>query len=305
MRAAILGATSHIAKNLIFHFCLKNEYELFLFARNEKAVIDFLQTINKEKRIEVLNFNKFPYFEYDVVINCVGIGDPQRLKKVGGELFFITEYYDNLVLNYLTSHEQTIYINFSSGAVYGTAFEYNVTEESIASIAVNKIGNADYYRIAKLNSEAKHRSLTNLHIIDLRVFSFFSRFINLEANFLICDMIRCLKERRIFYTNNIDIVRDYVAPSDLFSLVELCIDRNKKNLVLDVYSAKPIRKSELINMFSNKFGLEVQYDQTAIISATGLKQTYYSSNESSKNILKYSPKLTSYDSIYEELKALI
>lgn len=305
MRIAILGATSHIAKNLIYFFSKDPQYELFLFARNVSVVQEFLRTIGGVSSSIIFEFDGFFTGNYDVVINCVGIADPHKQKTAGIELFRLTEYYDNLILDYLVNQERTIYINFSSGAVYGTTFDSAVTEESVATIAVNNIVPADYYRIAKLNSEAKHRAMMDRKIIDLRVFSFFSRFINLESGFLLCEMTRCAKEHRIFCTNAVDIVRDYVAPSDLFTLVELCLKNGKENLALDVYSAKMVQKSELIELFAREFGLKTQIDEMSRISATGTKRAYFSSNKNSGEILGYIPKITAIASIKDEVSSLV
>jgi nucleoside-diphosphate-sugar epimerase len=305
MRIAILGATSQIAKNLISFFLLEPRHKLFLFARNETAVREFLQTLGAQNAPQILPFSVFSSGEYDAVINCVGIADPRKQKAAGVELFRLTEHYDDLVLDYLVNHEQTVYVNFSSGAVYGTAFDSGVTEESVATIAVNNVVPTDYYRIAKLNSEAKHRTMAERRIIDLRVFSFFSRFINLESGFLLCEMTRCAKEHRVFHTNALDIVRDYVAPSDLFTLVELCIKEGKVNLALDVYSAKPVRKSELIDLFAYKFGLKTQVDETSRTSATGTKLAYYSSSKTAGRVLGYIPKITAIAVIKDEIDSIV
>ena len=75
MKIAILGSTSHIAKNLIDRFKQK---DLYLFSRSRK------------------NLDSFIDGNYDVVINCIGVGTPNKLKDLGTEIFRFTEYYDNL-----------------------------------------------------------------------------------------------------------------------------------------------------------------------------------------------------------------
>jgi len=305
MKIAILGATSHIAKNLVYYFRQESRDELFLFARNQGAVYEFLKATEGELSPSVAGFDCFPGGDYDAVINCVGIADPQKQKNAGVELFRLTECFDDLVVDYLAVHEKTVYINFSSGAVYGTAFDSGVEGNAVASIAVNGITPADYYRIAKLNAEAKHRAMADRNIIDLRVFSFFSRFIDLESGFLLTEMMRCVIERRPFHTNAIDIVRDYVAPSDLFSLVKLCVASNGINQPIDVFSAGPIRKSELITLFSCDFGLETQIDEEARVSTTGPKLAYYSANHVATSLLNYIPALTSRDAVRDEAKEII
>lgn len=305
MNIAILGATSHIAKNLIYFFCKDPQYQLLLFARNLSAVRSFVLTIGSVTTPVILGFEAFAAGDYDAVINCVGIADPGKQKNAGIELFRLTEHFDNMVLDYLANHDQTVYVNFTSGAVYGTSFASGVTEESEAVIAVNNIGPADYYRIAKLNSEAKHRAMVDRRIIDLRVFSFFSRFIDLEAGFLLCAMTRCAKEHKVFHTNAVDIMRDYVAPSDLFALVATCIRTNVGNLALDVYSVNPVRKSELIELYAHEFGLEAHNDETRQFFATGMKLSYYSSNLSASHVFGYSPVFSSIDAVRNEAMVLL
>jgi len=305
MKIAILGATSHIAKNLIYYFAKNTQYELFLFARNKDAVHVFMQTCNSTSLFRVFGFEAFFEGSYDAVINCVGVGDPAKQKNIGAEIFRLTEYFDNLVIDYLFSHRSVVYINFSSGAVYGTAFDSGITKDSLATIDVNNITSADFYRIAKLNAEAKHRAMSDLCIVDLRIFSFFSRFINLDSGFLLCEMLRCAKDHTIFHTNSVDIIRDYVAPSDLFALVELCFEKAPLNCALDVYSAKPVRKSELLKLFTEEFGLKVEIEEKGYLSPTGTKVAYFSKNYEARKVLMYVPANSSVYTVREEARYLL
>ena len=54
-------------------------------------------------------------------------------------------------------------------------------------LTVEKKNGRGEYALSKINSEIKHRKLKHLNIIDLRLFSFFSRFMNLKSKFL-CQM---------------------------------------------------------------------------------------------------------------------
>jgi len=305
MRIAILGATSHIAKNLVWFFRRDSQVQLFLFARNQGAVHEFLTATDGTNPPIVAGFDTFAAGQYDAVINCVGIADPLKQKNAGAEICRLTERFDNLVLDYLAEHEKTVYVSFSSGAVYGTAFDAPADANSLASIAVNGIMPTDYYRIAKLNAEAKHRAMTDRNIIDLRLFGFFSRFIDLHAGFLLTEMMQCVMGRRPFTTNAVDIMRDYVAPGDLFALVKSCIASNGINRPVDVFSAGPIRKSELITLFSCDFGLETKIDKEVRVSPTGPKLAYYSANHVATSLLNYIPALTSRDAVRDEAKEII
>jgi dTDP-4-dehydrorhamnose reductase len=304
MRIAILGATSHIAKNLAYYFRRESQFDLFLFARNQGAVYEFLKSTEGGIPL-VAGFDSFASGDYDAVINCVGIADPQKQKNAGVELFRLTERFDDLVLDYLAGHAKTVYVNFSSGAVYGTAFNSGVEGNAVASIGVNSIAPADYYRIAKLNAEAKHRAMADRSIIDLRAFSFFSRFVDLESGFLLAEMMRCVMARRRFHTSAVDIVRDYVGPSDLFSLVKSCVASHGINQPIDVFSAAPIRKSELIDLFSCDFGLETVTDEEPRVSPTGAKLAYYSANHVATSLLGYVPALTSRDAVRDEANEIV
>ena len=75
-KIAILGATSHIAKGLIFNFTKSKKDELFLFARFPDKVKNFLRVNNLGLNCHIYGFKYFQRGEYDVVINCVGLVSP-------------------------------------------------------------------------------------------------------------------------------------------------------------------------------------------------------------------------------------
>ena len=202
MKIAILGATSHIAKGLINGFSRSSQYELYLFARSLNKLSVFLSDIQIGKDIYKNDFNAFSSNKYDVIINCVGIGDPVKLKNNISAIFHLIETFDNMVLDYLEKHPETLYINFSSGAAYGVAFDMPVNGATCSNWHINNISEADYYGIAKFHSEAKHRALKKLNIVDLRIFSYFSRFINLESKFLLTEIISYIKEGKEFITDS-------------------------------------------------------------------------------------------------------
>jgi len=111
MKIAILGATSHIAKNLIYYFAKNPQNELFLFARKKDAVLEFMQAFKSPSFFRVLGFEALYEANYDAIINCVGVGDPAKQKNIGAEIFRLTEYFDNLAIDYLLSHKSVVYIN--------------------------------------------------------------------------------------------------------------------------------------------------------------------------------------------------
>jgi len=304
-KIAILGATGHIAKNLIYNFNKSDKYNLYLFARSAEKLDNFLKIINYDKKIEKIDLSDFAGKKYDAIINCIGIGDPKKLKDAGPEIFRLTEYYDNFILDYLKNNNDCKYINFSSGAVYGRDFSSPANELKCCEININQMCDKDNYGIVKIYSEAKHRSYENLNIVDLRIFAFFSRFIDLNARYFITELISCIKIRKEFLTNNNNIVRDYVHPKDLFNLINICINIKKINDVFDVYSLKPITKFEILNYFTENYGLKYKIEPGILgENITGIKDNYYSINKKAKKV-GYKPVYSSMDCIVEQSKAIL
>jgi hypothetical protein len=307
-KIAIIGATSHLAKNIIFEFGKNEQYQLQLYARSLENVEAFVDKISYKcaHNLKIYHLNDFGLYSFDVVINCIGIGNPAKLEENVHEVFGITEYYDNLVIDYLKNKSNTaLYINLSSGAAYGREFNNPVNEFSVANIDINHLTDLDYYGISKLYSETKHRSLYKFNIIDLRIFSFFSRFIDLKSKFLITEILRCLLEGKVFETGSNDLIRDYVSPRDFCNLVKLCIDKHYTNDVFDVYSLSPVSKVEIINWFHDEFGLKYNIIENGSLSSmTGIKSIYHSVNKKAEKI-NYFPSLTSLASIKEEATKIL
>lgn len=302
---AILGATGHIAKSLTYFLAPSKTEQLYLIARSINRLHSFLDSIDSRRLVNTRSFNEFFHEEYDVIINCVGLGDPAKVNDAGISVLRLTEHFDNMVLDYLGAHPKTMYINFSSGAVYGTDFDRPVDESTSSVVNVNHITAQDFYRIAKMNSETKHRALNNLSIIDLRIFGYFSRFIDLGSQFFLSEVISCVQQRKELLTNPSDIMRDYVHPRDLVSLIELCIAQPFLNDVLDVFSMKPVTKFEILDYFRREYGLEYRVERdTHVLASTGPKSIYYSNNRRAESI-GYSPRFTSMESIIEESKVIL
>jgi nucleoside-diphosphate-sugar epimerase len=288
---------------------MASTHQLSLFARSTEKIAAFLGSQGfKEGVIEVRALDSFgdQVTPFDAVINCVGFGTPEKVRSQGAEIFAVTEHYDTIVLDYLARHPATVYVNFSSGAVYGTDSQQPVDKDAEFRIRLDSITVADAYRVAKLNSEAKHRSLMGHTIIDLRLFSFFSRHIDMTSSYLITEMIRAIREGVEFVTNEAEIVRDYVHPADLCDLVSRCAHAQGINRPLDVYSIRPCRKSEILRAFQQRFGLKVRMVEEAVgISPTGVKSCYSSNNHDAGATLGYVPRHSSLDVLLDEAEALL
>ena len=308
-QVAILGATSHIAKGLINNFQNNRKFSLHLYTNSPNKLNNFLDTLEKSPNNErtIYNgYNDFMQGSYDTIINCVGVGTFNKLKGDYTKYFTVIEKYDNLVIDYLRNYcPGSLYISFSSGVVYGRDFSVPVEESSVNSIMVNHIVKEDYYAIVRLNAEAKHRSFTNLNIVDLRLFSYFSRFIDLNDGYFIADVISSVLNKKVLKTNNVNIVRDYVHPDELFLMVRKCINLDTINQAFDVISSKSVNKREILDYYSLEYGLKYEIiESLKHQSATGTKNVYYSINNNA-TYLGHSPKFSSMDTINHESKFII
>jgi nucleoside-diphosphate-sugar epimerase len=294
MRIAILGATSQIAKDLIHSFTKSNEHELVLFARRPEVVVDWMTSVGIPQGWTVSGYEDFTTsHHFDAVMNFVGVGNPAQAAAMGASIFDITLQYDELALAYVKQHPSCRYIFLSSGAAYGSTFDEPANENTIARIPINNLQPQDWYGVAKLHAECRHRSLAQLSIIDIRVFNYFSRTQDIEARFLITDILRAIRDKTVLKTSSDFIVRDFIHPTDFYNLVSAMLCTHPVNVVVDAYSKAPVDKPTLLAAMQENFGLKYEMVQSgAAVNATGGKPHYYSLNARAADF-GYMPKLTS------------
>ncbi len=299
IKIAILGASSHIAKGLIFAYKDDQSIEMYFYARNFQKVDQFLNSLYYSG-FNAKPINEFGEDRVDVIINCIGITDLTERNLHKENIFEVTEHFDKTCIDYIRESRKTIYINLSSGAVYGTQFNEPASKNSIANFEVNNIQSTDFYRIVKLNSEIKHRSVNFGNIIDLRIFGYFSRFIDLSKNYLLTEIIRCVKENKTFITSPVNIIRDYIHPEDLAELIKSFFEYDEINAAFDVMSLMPVSKMEILDFYKQIYGLQYKILESSTgTSATGEKLQYYSENKIDMPF-KFTPKYTSIESIRNE-----
>ena len=306
MRIAILGATSQIAQDLILSFSKYKDYDFSIFGRNVALLQKWINSENLSDKYQVQEYSEFGnHQKYDVIINFVGIGDPIKAQIMGSDIFKVTEQYDDMALEYLKQHKKTKYIFLSSGAVYGGNYQEPVNKDTVATIDINNLKSTDWYTLAKLYAEAKHRSLSDLSIVDVRVFNYFSHTQDMDARFLITDIVRAIINQEVFKTSSGNIIRDFITPPDFYSLIQEIIDFKSINTALDCYTKSPVSKFDLLNELKNEFGFEYEAkDGINIINASGAKLNYYSTNYSA-NRIGYTAKYSSLDGIFNEIKQIL
>jgi nucleoside-diphosphate-sugar epimerase len=307
MRIAIFGASSQIAKDLILSFANRGPFELILYVRNLQVSSQWVEKSDLISFCTLQHYDQYGKLPHDVVINFVGVGDPKRALDMGRSILDITSYFDDKILEQLEKYPDRRYIFLSSGAVYGNNFSKPVTINSESHILINQITTQDYYSIAKMNAEVKHRARSENSIIDLRVFNYFSRTQDLEARFLITDIVRSIRNKKIFITSSLNIVRDYLHPEDFYQLIECIITGPKLNCSIDCYSKETIDKYSLLEVMNKKFELKFEmHDIPASLpfNATGTKTYYYSLNRKAEEI-NYFPNYSSLKGILKETKAIL
>lgn len=297
MKISILGARGQIARSLISLYINKGELSnLELYSREPATLISEIRDAN------VYHSEDFMRQDHEVIINCIGISNLKGRMDSGHEIFNIHETWDNLILDYLRKNGKSLYIGLSSGAVYGRNFQNPVSESSCFLNGIKEILSTDYYAVSKLNSEAKHRSFEKLSIVDLRIFSYISKYIDLDSNFLASEIMTAIKNKQTFVTDDENIVRDYLHPEDMKQIIDLVIKRWREvgfiNDAYNTYSKKPITKLDMLKSIAEKFDLqyEIKKETQVESSSTGFKMNYYSADKKLQKI-GYKPCYSSLDAI--------
>ena len=306
MRIAILGASSEIAKDLIISFCAQDDHKLVLYARRPDDVTQWLDVVGLFGRCVVAHFSDFGSNGHlDAILNFVGVGNPAKTVAMGASIFDVTFKYDDMSLAYVQQHPQCRYVFLSSGAAYGSSFDKPADDNTVASVAINNLQPQDWYAVAKLHAECRHRALLHLPIIDIRVFNYFSHTQDISARFLIMDIFRAIRDKTVLKTSPVYIERDYVHPSDFYQLISSVLSASAENAAIDCYSLAPISKPDLLAAMSEEFGLRYEITETlAGVNATGSKPHYYSQNMRAANF-GYQPAFTSLAGVLDEMKNLL
>ncbi len=305
MRIALLGATSQIAKDLIVSFSADKYITLHLFARRPEKVKKWLATVGLLGRYLIDDFHEFGKHEFDAVINFVGVGNPAQAVEMGNSIFDVTLRFDELVLDYLQLHPTCRYLFLSSGAAYGSNFNEPANCNTPGLVAINNLAPHEWYGVAKLHAECRHRAHPEFSIVDIRVFNYFSRTQDISARFLITDILRAIRDKTVLKTSPEYIVRDFLHPSDFYRLVNALLSAPAANAVVDCYTLAPIDKSTLLAAMQENFGLKVEItDATAGVNATGSKPHYYSLNKRAAEF-GYQPGLASLAGVMQEMEAML
>lgn len=301
MKVAFLGSSSQIAKDLILSFSKNEKYELFLFCRNVELLKNWAKDMDLDighKIKKYIDFNNNQ--NYDVLINFIGVGDPVKVKNTGERVVKVTEIYDYMAIEYIENNPKTKYIFLSSGSVFGSDYQKPADQNTVIKSDVDRANSKNWYALSKIQAENRHRELPNLPIVDVRVFNYFSHTQDMNARFLMTDIVRAIRSRKVFKTSPENIVRDFMTPPDFYNFIQAIINSGPINIALDCYTKRPVTKFDLLIALQNKFGLRYQVNQLVdIIDATGVKKNYYSKNKAAEG-MGYRPSKSSLEAVMSE-----
>ncbi len=307
---AIFWATSHIAKNLLFYFSKNTEYIIDAYVRDEKKLFQFIKIYNlPASRIQICDIKNTHFIQssssYKLIINCIGVWKPNILKEIWWKIIFLTEKYDNLIIDYLKKNKETLYVHMSSWAVYKGNFSKAIDSDTHTNININNIDDSYYYFTSKLYAEIKHRSLSDLKIVDLRIFSFYSQFIDIDASFFMSQLIKSIKNKTPFQTNTHDFIRDFISPFSLFTIILKLLQKKHINTWFDVVSDAPITKNEILDLLQKKYTLTIKYTDINFDTISWKKDIYYSKSTKLKNTIWEYTDISSQDTIIEETNKIL
>ena len=298
LNIAILGGTSHIAR-AITPYLLDAGAQVTLFARNPEKLAGSPCRVIRE-------FDALMEEKFDLIINCIGAGTPKELANDFNRWFSVLEKFDNLALDYLKQvNPEALYVMFSSGAVYGRQSSSPAVETSSWEFFPNRVTVPDYYAISKIYSEAKHRSLENLRIADLRIFSFFSRCIDLESGYFMTDLVKSLVNGSVMETSIGDMIRDYPHPEDLAELILKCAGIPQINTAIDVASSDPVSKTEILKIFAEKFALQYHFSAVGGNSPNGNVNVYIPTGEMARQTVAWQSRKSSIETLVSETEAIL
>ncbi|MBK26351.1 MAG: hypothetical protein CME70_20295 [Halobacteriovorax sp.] len=301
-RICLIGATGFVGKGLICAAHKREDLKLTLSSRSTDQIQQFLN--ENDYDFDTIELNKIKSNQFDIIINAAGVCDPKVIQENPELLFKSHRDVDELIIENLRAFPKTLFFNLSSGAVYGADFlepapkaiDWNVPD-SLEDISGDP---ASMYSKTKIFFEKKHRDLKDLNIVDVRLFSIFHRHLNIGAHYFLSQLIESLKNKEVFVTSTQNIVKDYVHPVDLLNLAIMLWEKGQINCALDLSSAAPVKKSEIIEYFEQKHQLKVEYKE---MEFKGTKVNYYSTSKEALE-LGFSPLGTSLECIAKEMEHL-
>ena len=265
---AVLGATGYVGRAISRALSAEGK-QLALFARNPEKLSGGAWPAG----VTLRPLASFDAAEFSLVINAVGAGDPKTVSSMGTGIIELTALWDQRVL--ATMGPETRYVFLSSGVVHG-ASQLIATPDDLKSLPAIPPQGLSPYTFSKLQAEHRHRQARSRAILDLRIFGFADRAIDLAGSFFLAQLANCIVQKAVFATSKEDIVRDYSGITELRALVDCWENAGAPNCALDLFTKSPASKQNLLETFVKRYGLAIEYVADIEPSPTGVKPRYFS-----------------------------
>jgi nucleoside-diphosphate-sugar epimerase len=300
---AILGATGHIGRSLAV--ALASDFRLALFARRPGDCAAFAKRSGIEGPALTCYDLETPFpNEAAMIVNAIGPGDPRAIRETGDAIAAITDRFDNQVLEHLERHPKTAYAFISTGAVYGTNYDDPDRPSYLLETPPAMLSPAELYPRAKLVAETRHRERYDLHIADIRLFGYVSRFLDPDGGSLMAEIAHALIDRTPFSTDSTNFVRDYISARELAGLIKHLLDAGTPNGTYDAVSAAPATKSSFLKALTVRCGLKTQLTDGATAIAELQAPEFISFHETGRSI-GYTAQRSSIETVIEEILAML
>ena len=303
VRIAVLGGSSQIAKDYIRLNAAMPEFSFTAFVRPESHLATSKLFGDG---VQVRTYDDAEVEDcFDIVINCVGVGDPARAKSSQQTIVETSKKFDDLAIRMASKNPLCKYIFLSSGVAYGIDFETPASALTVPRNSFDASNVADHYALAKFQIEQYHRQLSEMQIYDLRVFGYFNHTMSVNFEFLLSKIARAILQGRTFETSSDSIMRDYSNANDFSLMINALISGPDQNVALDLYSQAPVEKFTLLETLSENFGLNYTIvHQGEFHSPTGAKPKYYSENHSAE-AFGFRPPQTALETVKLEFSHLL
>jgi nucleoside-diphosphate-sugar epimerase len=297
-KVAIMGASGHIGSSLAAALGQRPGTDLDLYARRPETLVALIDTGSCKATTAVRHLDALDLSGVDILVNALGLGDPLKVAASGVDILPMTLAWEERVRDALARAPQCLYVYLSSGAVYGRLIEGEATASSLIRFPANTIGADNAYGRAKLLAETLHRCWTHPRLIDVRVFGYVSPRIDPKAGYLVSAALKAILSGSVLETSPEDIVRDYVGPQELADLIEAASGYERINDAVDIYSAAPVGKLDLLTALE-PLGLRWQLGKGPAAPANRLK--YFTSFDRAARY-GYAPKRNAETVVLAELR---
>ena len=132
-------------------------------------------------------------------------------------------------------------------------------------------------------AQLRHRAAGERAILDLRIFGYADPAIDLDGTFFLAELARAVRNKGIFVTSPDEMVRDYAGVRELWALIDGWQQAGSPNCPLDLYTAAPASKRDILKACTARYGLKIEYGADAGSPAAGARRFYASQYRAAEN----------------------